>query len=344
MSACTSAISSRTHKLLNSGFQWLGEAIYKRPWLFILNGLALTVLGGSGLMYIETESSVINLWVPQSSRIYHDYKLHESVFGSSPVNLVLLLEGHNGKNVFTPTALTQASDAMNTISQINIEHNGHTQTFHDLCARVDITSTECVTENTNLHSLFFENKESIWSDPQHIYDALNNPQIQYFAGNLHHHGNAVTGANVIRIVYELTATSDEDLSTILIEYERAFTAYWKQHSTDYSEFNVLHYTSHAFDDELQRTVVQDSIMFLIAFGVMLVYLQITLGGCSCIRARPLLATSSIFILICALLFGFGMASYLGMKFSTLVFVVPFLLLGVGVDDMIIIVDTLNDTK
>eukprot|EP01083_Nonionella_stella_P140366 430310_1 len=340
----TSFISYRTNKLFNTGFQRFGEAIYKKPWLFIIIGLLLTAIAGSGLMVIEMESSVVNLWVPQSSQIYTDYTLQQSVFGSSPTSLVLLFQGPNNQNVFTPSALSQASDAMKTISDISIEYNDNPYTFHDLCARVDITSTECIADHMNIHSIFFADTEAIWSDQQYIDQALNHDQMVYFAGNLHHDGDTVSGANVMRVVYELTTTSDEELSEILIEYEKAFTTYWATHNADYSEFDVLYYTSNGFDDELWRTVVQDSVMFLIAFGVMLVYLQLTLGGISCIHSRPLLATSSIFILICALIFGFGISGYLGMKFSTLVFVVPFLLLGVGVDDMIIIVDTLNHTK
>eukprot|EP01083_Nonionella_stella_P206387 750752_1 len=339
----TSFISYRTNKLFNTGFQRFGEAIYKKPWLFIIIGLLLTAIAGSGLMVIEMESSVVNLWVPQSSQIYTDYTLQQSVFGSSPTSLVLLFQGPNNQNVFTPSALSQASDAMKTISDISIEYNDNPYTFHDLCARVDITSTECIADHMNIHSIFFADTEAIWSDQQYIDQALNHDQMVYFAGNLHHDGDTVSGANVMRVVYELTTTSDEELSDILIEYEKAFTTYWATHNADYSEFDVLYYTSNGFDDELWRTVVQDSVMFLIAFGVMLVYLQLTLGGISCIHSRPLLATSSIFILICALIFGFGISGYLGMKFSTLVFVVPFLLLGVGVDDMIIIVDTLNRT-
>eukprot|EP01083_Nonionella_stella_P076633 208927_1 len=339
----TSFISYRTNKLFNTGFQRFGEAIYKKPWLFIIIGLLLTAIAGSGLMVIEMESSVVNLWVPQSSQIYTDYTLQQSVFGSSPTSLVLLFQGPNNQNVFTPSALSQASDAMKTISDISIEYNDNPYTFHDLCARVDITSTECIADHMNIHSIFFADTEAIWSDQQYIDQALNHDQMVYFAGNLHHDGDTVSGANVMRVVYELTTTSDEELSEILIEYEKAFTTYWATHNADYSEFDVLYYTSNGFDDELWRTVVQDSVMFLIAFGVMLVYLQLTLGGISCIHSRPLLATSSIFILICALIFGFGISGYLGMKFSTLVFVVPFLLLGVGVDDMIIIVDTLNRT-
>eukprot|EP01083_Nonionella_stella_P181658 651444_1 len=343
MVAWTSFISYRTTKLFNSFFKRFGELAYKKPCFFISIGLIITAIAGSGLMCLEQESSITKLWVPQSSPIYRDLNLQESAFGSSPTQLILLLQAPNNHNIFTPKALTQASEVRHSIHNINASYNGNPYAFHDLCARTDMTSNECTADYMNLHSIFFGDSEMVWSDPACINAALNSAQMPYVAGALQHNGSTVCGANVIRILYDLQCTSDEELMKIQLEYEEAFVAYWDQHNDDYSEFNVLYYTTHGLDREMLRTATQDFIMFAIAAGVMLVYLQSTLGGFSCIHARPLLATTALFILLCALIFGFGICAYLGMKFSTLVFAVPFLLLGVGVDDMIIIVDTLNRT-
>eukprot|EP01083_Nonionella_stella_P002659 7621_1 len=325
-------------------------------------------MAGSGLMHLVSESSfsssqvqthhvttlllytsisfrsVINLWVPQASPIYADYKLQESLFGSSPTQLILLLQGRHNQNIFTPTALTQAWNARHTISNITIQYVDNSYTFHDLCARTHIASPQCTADYLNLHPIFFGSSPMIWINPKYIQFALNNDHIRYFAGNLQYNGTAtVTGANVIRIVYELTSTSDEELINIQSNYENAFVSYWDEHHDEYSEFDVIYYTTHGLDREMFRTATQDSIMFAVAFLIMLLYLQLTLGRFNAIRARSLLATSLIVILLCALAFGFGISAYLGMKFSVLVFAVPFLLLGVGVDDMIIIVDTLERT-
>eukprot|EP01083_Nonionella_stella_P206391 750761_1 len=250
----TSFISYRTNKLFNSFFQRFGELVYRRPCLFIAIGLIITAMAGSGLMYLDVESSVINLWVPQSSPIYADYKQQESIFGSAPTHaqLILLLQGSDNQNIFTPTALTQAWDARRTISNITIQYDDNPYTFHDLCARTHITSPQCTADNLNLHPIFFGASQMIWSNPQYIHFALNSEHIVYFAGNLQHNGSAtVTGANVIRIVYELSSTSsNEELIEIQDQYEKAFVAYWHEHHNDYSEFEVIYYTTHGLDREM----------------------------------------------------------------------------------------------
>ncbi len=46
----------------------------------------------------------------------------------------------------------------------------------------------------------------------------------------------------------------------------------------------------------------------------------------------------IVVMFCALIGGFGFSAMLGFKLNTIVLLVPFILLGVGVDDMLILVD------
>ena len=82
----------------------------------------------------------------------------------------------------------------------------------------------------------------------------------------------------------------------------------------------------------------------ILFIVMLVYLSITLqNDCNCVSMRPLIALGSLLSTICALIMGLGIGAACGIEMNTLVLLIPFILLGVGVDDDIIIVETLNRT-
>jgi len=76
---------------------------------------------------------------------------------------------------------------------------------------------------------------------------------------------------------------------------------------------------------------------------MLMYLMFTLGKVSCIGARPWLAFSAIWVMLCALAVGFSISICTGTTFNTIVMLVPYILLGVGVDDMIILVDTYDQT-
>ena len=84
-------------------------------------------------------------------------------------------------------------------------------------------------------------------------------------------------------------------------------------------------------------------IFGASFVVMLVYLALTLGKFNCVEARPLIAVGSLLSTICAIVMGFGLGSAFGYDFNVVVTLIPLIILGVGVDDDIIIVESLNRT-
>ncbi len=115
----------------------------------------------------------------------------------------------------------------------------------------------------------------------------------------------------------------------------AWQNYWNIHAGDYEEDNIdlAYYTDRSFDDEISRIISGDLPIFGLALITMLIYLMFTLGKVSCIGARPWLAFSAIWVMLCALAMGFSISVCIGTTFNTIVMLVPFILLGVGVDDM-----------
>ena len=106
------------------------------------------------------------------------------------------------------------------------------------------------------------------------------------------------------------------------------------HRDDYSDnMQISFYSLRLLDDEISRVVDNDTPIFIAAIIVMLIYLMFTLGQCSCVEASPWLAFSAVFLLIGALIMGFSISLCLGATFNTIVMLVPFILLGVGIDDM-----------
>ena len=115
----------------------------------------------------------------------------------------------------------------------------------------------------------------------------------------------------------------------------AWQDYWAAHASDYAEddIDLVYYSDRSFDDEISRVISGDFPIFGLALTTMLVYLMFTLGKISCIGARPWLAFSAIWVMVAALLIGFSISICLGTDFNTIVMLVPYILLGVGVDDM-----------
>ena len=82
-----------------------------------------------------------------------------------------------------------------------------------------------------------------------------------------------------------------------------------------------------------------------AFVVMLLYLSLTLGKhLNCVESRPLISLGSLFATIIALIMGFGLASAFGYAANPVVLLTPFILLGVAVDDDIIIIEALDRSE
>ena len=84
---------------------------------------------------------------------------------------------------------------------------------------------------------------------------------------------------------------------------------------------------------MERVVNEDQSTFAVAFTLMFLYLMFTLGEFSCIGARPWLAVSASIILLGAIIVGFSISLCTGFAFNLVVMMVPFILLGVGADDM-----------
>ena len=120
----------------------------------------------------------------------------------------------------------------------------------------------------------------------------------------------------------------------MYEYSRVWNEFWAEHYEHYDEnIEIFYYSDRLLDDEVSRTVSGDIPTFIAALVLMLIYLMFTLGKMSCIGARPWLALSAVVILLGAILIGFSISLCLGFAFNSLVMLVPFILLGVGVDDM-----------
>ena len=90
-------------------------------------------------------------------------------------------------------------------------------------------------------------------------------------------------------------------------------------------------------------VIGDGI--LLGFAVILIttYSFFVLGNCSPVHMRGASALIGIGCVIISLLAGYGLAAFLGFYMSRMHNVLPFLMLGLGVDDMFVIVNSIDQT-
>lgn len=88
-------------------------------------------------------------------------------------------------------------------------------------------------------------------------------------------------------------------------------------------------------------VVGDIILMLYAMVLVTSYSIVVLGGCSPIHMRSSLAGTGIICVILSTASGFGCSFALGLRISEMHNVLPFMVLGIGVDNMFVIVNCVD---
>ena len=103
----------------------------------------------------------------------------------------------------------------------------------------------------------------------------------------------------------------------------------------------------SFGDIAGSTILGDISFFVAGYILMFTYVQVMLGKFSCVENRTYLSTVGILGVIMGIIVSYGICSAAGHFYGPMHSVMPFLMLGIGIDDMFVIMqcwDTLNQEE
>ena len=130
-----------------------------------------------------------------------------------------------------------------------------------------------------------------------------------------------------------------EFQDFLLDFEKSDV--YSDNSDIFDELKITFLTSRSFDDEVNRLVISDTPIYIATFTVMFVYLALNLGSFSCIGMRCWIAVFTMIIMVFALSSGYGLGLLFGLKLNSVVLLIPYLLIGVGVDDEILIIEAID---
>ncbi|XP_070195831.1 patched domain-containing protein 3-like [Littorina saxatilis] len=96
-------------------------------------------------------------------------------------------------------------------------------------------------------------------------------------------------------------------------------------------------------DELTRAVEGDKALFVGTVLIIIVYSSLVTVGGDVVSTRALLAIAGVLATALGILGAIGFLCLLGVDFAIINFVVPFLLIGIGVDDMFLLMSSWSET-
>ncbi|XP_068204511.1 patched domain-containing protein 3-like isoform X1 [Palaemon carinicauda] len=106
--------------------------------------------------------------------------------------------------------------------------------------------------------------------------------------------------------------------------------------------NLYLMASSSFGMISQATIMGDVQYLAFGFGIMFMYVQVMLGKFNLVEQRPVLSLMGLSCVGMSIFTSYGICSAFGVPFGPVNNILPFLLLGLGIDDMFVIMQAWNN--
>ena len=109
------------------------------------------------------------------------------------------------------------------------------------------------------------------------------------------------------------------------------------HNVSESKFKIRIYMSRSYTDVASSAIFVDVYKMALGYFVMIVYTSIMLGHFNAVEQRLYLTVCGIISILMGIAISTGWTGILGFPYTPLHAVLPFLMVGIGIDNMFVIV-------
>ncbi|CAM9472608.1 unnamed protein product [Ascophyllum nodosum] len=344
----------RWNEAADNLFYRLGYWVAKHTRLTLLISAMLVGACCIGFINFEIESDGADLWVPSDSLSKQQEKVVLSYFNDTSSHAVILMDSpSDGGNILTKEAM----DTLWEIHRLVLEIETDGKTYSDICLKqTDGTCEFSSRAVTRFWGDSFETyNASVTSDTDVLAD-INvdtypdgaSVNLEAVFGNTieYDSSGSVTGAEAMVQTYVLDTTTD-DADEEANEWMTDYQDFMKEQAEEYSSILGIEYiTGRSIDDALNESISGEIFLFVATYLIMLVVVMIAIGRFHSkenIHRRSWLGNAGLYVVMAAGLAAYGLNSGFGVPFTTLATILPFILIGIGVDDMFVIVAAFDHT-
>ncbi|XP_041102487.1 patched domain-containing protein 3-like [Polyodon spathula] len=330
-------------KPICAAFYQLGHFVGSHPWWFLVIPLLISGGLGAGFYFLKEyeandieeqftpldgaakgERDVVQKFFPQNDSDFSSQRLYtEGTYAS--------LIAVSRENILTETAFKEIIELDNTVKDITSDNN----TYLDLCAK---TNNKCV-PNAILEIINYNASEI--ADINLTYPMYKTKIfLGTTVGGVDIKGHVVDKATAIRLFYYLRDDETGKSNLWLEQFQKVFSKYLTEDKT----LQVSYFTSLSRQQEFEDNSKKVIPLFSITYFLAIFFSIISCLRFDCVRNKAWVATFGVLSAGLAVLSAFGMLLYCGRPFSMTVANAPFLILGIGVDDMFIMISCWQQTK
>ncbi|XP_077012446.1 patched domain-containing protein 3 [Tamandua tetradactyla] len=348
---------------LTRAFRRLGWQVGSHPWIFLLAPIVLTAVLGTGLVYLPTdeEEDLEENYTPMGSPAKAERRFVQGHFAtndsyrfsasrkSTEVNFASILVVSHTDSLLEPDIFSEVSKLDRAVQTLFVALEDGTQVhYEDVCAKY---RDGCVPpnpllaawqrdESLDLHTITFP-VLNLSRQPIHLTGLVGGTVLGETRGN----SQLLLEAKAMRLQYFLKTeleVDNESSKTWLNHFLNRFSDMEKVLAL--RKIQVVYFTSLSRQLEFEATSMTVIPLFHLAYLLIILFAIISCYRCDCVRNKMCAAAFGVVSVALAVVSGFGLMLYFGVPFVIIVANSPFLILGVGVDDMFIMISAWQKTS
>lgn len=341
--SCLKRVSNFITGSLENGFYRLGKLVGGSPWITILISLIVSGSCLIGLMEFTQESRGDKLWTPEDSLAQKHKNWVDANFPTEVrVSIALVVAG----DVLTPLILKEALMIHQKVKQIG---NGTEMEWEKICFR---RGPMCMVngllelwsfDEVQINSLTREDILRKINQPTLISPVTNKRFVltQYVGGIGRNESGYIVKAEAMSMSYAIKY--NPALNTAQGRLEDKLTEDWEtkfnnlMDNFDLSSLELLYYSRVRYSADAGDSIQSDVQLLSIGYVLIIIYVAIMLGKFTRLNVKAWLALLGVVCVGLAIGVSFGLSSAFGVFYGPVHSTLPFLLLGIGVDDMFVIV-------
>lgn len=375
---CLSGINKAINGTFERIFDGLGRFIARRPIIVIVLSAVIFLIIGSGIVRLENETRGEKLWIPSGTESQKNNEFVQDTFPSLGRFENVYIERKDGGSILTPDAFDRALELHNAIigtTWANAADDGTREIsyvpqplkFTDVC--LNRNSGEGVPEDQVLRCEMnnplelFSYNQAAWSTPAGLLAGVNDPSawdrevvgrgfvLDSVLGGIERNADGeVQSAKVISLVYFLagnqTLIDEQKADKPAESWEKEVLDLLEAETESDATFTIARFTSRSFEDEFGSTIDGDLQLLQVAIIGIALYTYIAISNCrdGCVGSRLALTIGGLLNIGLAVIAAYGFGGYIGLLFSPLMSILPFIMIGIGVDGMFVLQGALDHTN
>ncbi|XP_070560889.1 patched domain-containing protein 3-like isoform X3 [Ptychodera flava] len=340
-------------KRLSRLLERYGKFVASHYLPFIVTPVVITVMLGFGVLRIQQNTDTEYLFSPENGPAKEHRRQIEKHFhvnydtGFMPDRKTevgryahSLIVAKDSPSVLREGILHEIIQFHQEVMNLTVESGNKTYSYENLCGK---WKTECVDPNLVLKLLHYNARNINFLTLSYPFTVVQD--AKFFIGSglggvqIQDDKDVIVFAKAISLVYSLRSAELDDVSR---RWEDAFIALASNYQSD--KFNMTFIVSTTFDDDFVDIVYSMIDLLIISFFTLTSFAVVSCMMLDWVASKPLLATLGVISALLAVVSSFGLLMLFGVPFTHLVIGMPFLTLGVGIDDTFIMIASWRSTS